>query len=110
LQTNVSLSTMEAQLIAMMEAAKEALHLRRLLCDLGFEHDSINVQCDNQSLIHLAENLASSSWTKHIKVRESFSVAMDKDKLVHLLKVHTKNATDMFTKALSVRKSIIDRN
>ena len=105
LQTVVALSTMEAELIAMVEAAKEALYLKRLLCDLGFEHHSIVVQCDSQSVIHLVENLAFSSMTKHIEARESFLVAMDEDRLVHLRKVHTKdNVVDMFTKALPVGK------
>ena len=43
LQTVVALSTTEAELIAAVEAAKEALYLNQLLCDLGFEHDSIDV-------------------------------------------------------------------
>ena len=84
LQTVVALSTTEAELIAAVEAAKEALYLKRLLCDLGFEHDSMNVQCDSQSAIHLAENLAFRSWTKHIEVRESFLVVMDEHKHVYL--------------------------
>ena len=92
-------------MIAAVEAAKEALYLKRLLCDLGFRHDSIDVRCDSQSAIHLAKNLAFSSRTKHIEVRESFLVAMDEDKQVYLRKVHTKdNAADMFTKALPVGK------
>ena len=105
MQTVVALSTTEAELIAVVEAAKEALYLKRLLCDLGFEHESIDVRCDSQSAIHLAENLAFSSRTKHIEVRESFLVAMDEDKQVCLRKVHTKdNAADMFTKTLPVGK------
>ena len=89
LQTIVALSTMEEELIAAVEAAKEALYLKRLLCDLGIEHGSIDVRCDGQSAIHLAENLSFSSRTKHIEVRESFLVAMDEDKQVYLRKVHT---------------------
>ena len=77
LQTVVALSTTEAELIAAVEAAKEALYLKRLLYDLGFEHESVDVRCDSQSIFHLAENLAFSSRTKHIEVRESFLVAMD---------------------------------
>ena len=106
LQIVVSLSTTEAELIAAVEAAKKALYLKRFLCDLGIEHDSIDVHCDSQSAIHLAENLAFSSRTKHIKVRESFLVAMDEDKQVYLRKVHTNdNAADMFTKTLPVGRS-----
>ena len=105
LQTIVALSTTEAELIAAVEAAKEALYLRRLLCDLGFVFEGVEVNCDNQSAIHLAENLAFSSRTKHIEVRESFLVSMSEEKLVRLQKVHTEeNASDMFTKSLPVAK------
>ena len=61
LKTVVALCTMEAELIAAVEAAKEALYLKRLLCDLGFKHESVDVRCDRQSAIHLVENLAFSS-------------------------------------------------
>ena len=84
LQTIVALSTTEEELIATVEAAKEALYLRRLLCDLGFVFEEVEVNCDNQSAIHLAENLAFSSRTKHIEVRESFLVSMSEEKLVRL--------------------------
>jgi len=105
LQIVVTLSTTEAELIAAVEAAKEALYLKRLLCDLGFEHDSVDVQCDSQSAVHLEENLAFSSRIKRTEVRESFLVAMDEDKQVCLRKVHTMdNAADMFTKTLLIGK------
>ena len=105
LQTIVALSTTKAELIATVEAAKHALYLRRFLCDLGFEYEGVNVYYDNQSAIHLAENLAFSSRTKHIEVRESFLVSMNEEKLSRLQKVHTKeNAADMFTKSLHVAK------
>ena len=105
LQTIVALSTTEAELIAAVEAAKEVLYLKRLLCDLGFVYETVNVYYDNQSAIHLAENLAFSSRTKHIEVSESFLVSMNEEKLSRLQKVHTKeNAADMFTKSLLVAK------
>ena len=105
LQTIVALSTTEAELIAVVEAAKEALYLKKLLCDLGFMQDAFLVNYDSQSAIHLAENLAFSSRTKHIEVRESFLISMNEEKLVRLQKIHTNgNAADMFTKALRATK------
>ena len=80
----MALSTTEVELIAAVEAAKEALYLRQLLCDLGFAYQGVDVYCDSQSAIHLAENLAFSSRTKHIEVRESFLVSMSEEKLVCL--------------------------
>ena len=59
------------------------------------------MNCDSQSAIHLAENLAFSSRTNHIEVRESFPISMNEKKLVCPQKIHTnENAADMFMKAL----------
>lgn len=71
---------------APVEAAKEAHYLQRLLRDLTFMQGSVDVHCDSQSAIHLAENLAFNYQTKHIEVREFFLVAMDEDKFVYLRK------------------------
>lgn len=60
MQTIVFLFTAEAELIAAIEAANEALNLKQL-CNLGFVHANIVVNCDGQSAIHPAENLALSS-------------------------------------------------
>ena len=65
----------------------------------------MQVNHDIQGTIHLAENLGFSSRTKHIRVRESFLVAMHKEKIVSLKKIHTDdNATDMFIKPLGATK------
>ncbi|CAO2820846.1 unnamed protein product [Amaranthus hypochondriacus] len=56
LQATVALSTTEAEYMAMTEGVKEALWLRGLLDDLGLKRDSVNLNCDSQSAIHLAKN------------------------------------------------------
>jgi len=42
--------------MAMTEAMKEAIWLRRLLDDLGIEHDLLKINCDSMSVIYLAKN------------------------------------------------------
>ncbi|KAJ9536138.1 hypothetical protein OSB04_un000681 [Centaurea solstitialis] len=99
LQSIVALSTTEAELIAAVESAKEAIYLKELLNDLGFEQPSVRIFCDNQSAIHLATNLAFSPRTKHINVRDAYLARLHEAKIVYLQKVLTDdNAADMFTK------------
>jgi hypothetical protein len=50
------LNTTEAEFIAVTEASKELLWLKRLACELGFEQDNYMLFCDNQSAIHLSKN------------------------------------------------------
>jgi transposase InsO family protein len=105
LQSIVALSTTEAELVAAVESAKEAVYLKELLNDLGFKQPSVSIFCDNQSAIHLATNLAFSSRTKHINVRDAYLARLHEAKIVYLKKVLTDdNAADMFTKSLPPAK------
>ena len=56
LQKCVALSSTEAEFIAITEASKELLWLKRLAGELGFEQDKYVLFCDNQSAIHLSKN------------------------------------------------------
>lgn len=47
LQTIVVLSTIEAELTAVVKAGKEALYLKQLICDLGFAYDGVVVSYDS---------------------------------------------------------------
>ncbi|RDY02474.1 hypothetical protein CR513_14062, partial [Mucuna pruriens] len=69
LQKCVALSTTEAEFIAIKEACKELLWVKKLLKELGFVHDKHCLFCDSQSAIHLDKNLTFHSRSKHIDVR-----------------------------------------
>ena len=48
-QTSVALSTMEAEYVALSEAAKETIHLRRLIREIhgdSYVHDSTDILCE----------------------------------------------------------------
>jgi len=97
------LSTTEAELIAAVKSAKEAVYLKEILNDLGFAQPAVRIFCDNKNAIHLATNLAFSSRTKHINVRDA--VRLHEAKIVYLKKVLTDdNAAAMFTKSLPPAK------
>ncbi|KAK3015280.1 hypothetical protein RJ639_005700 [Escallonia herrerae] len=56
LQSTTALSTMEAEYMALIEAAKEALWLKGLVEELGFKQRGVLLQCDSQSAMDLAKN------------------------------------------------------
>ncbi|KAK3009917.1 hypothetical protein RJ639_011487, partial [Escallonia herrerae] len=56
LQSTTTLSTTEAEYMALTEAAKEALWLKGLVEELGFKQCGVLLQCDSQSALDLAKN------------------------------------------------------
>lgn len=72
-QATVSLSTAEAEYIALSTATQEAIWLRRLLVDLSSKQSSPTViMGDNQGSIAIARNPVSHNRTKHIDIRYHF--------------------------------------
>ena len=59
-QPLVALSTAEAEYIALAEAAKEALYLRKLMA--GFEHKNVD---ESNAIILFEDNTACESWTRN---------------------------------------------
>lgn len=71
----MALSSTEAEYMALTEASKEAIHLRRLLEDLGYGKlcDSPTlILCDSQGANELMRNPVHHSRTKHIDIRHHF--------------------------------------
>ena len=56
LQKCVTLSTTEAEYIAMTEAGKEMFWMKRFLQDLGLKQDEYVLHCDSQSALDLSKN------------------------------------------------------
>ncbi|CAL1353780.1 unnamed protein product [Linum trigynum] len=96
LQSAVTLSTTEAEYMALTEAAKEGIWLKGLVGDLGLHHDQALVYCDSLSAICLAKDQVHHERTKHIDVRYHF---LRTEKRIKVKKVGTAdNPADMFTK------------
>jgi hypothetical protein len=105
LQKCVALNTTEAEFIAVTEASKELLWLKRLACELGFKQDKYVLVCDNQSAIHLSKNASFHSRSKHIEVCYNWIQNMLSSKQLQLEKVHTDdNGADMLTKVVTRAK------
>jgi len=91
----------EAKFIAITEACKELLWLKKFLQELGFRQDNYSLFVDSQSAIHLGKNPTFHSRSKHIDVRYHWICDALDAKLLELEKVHTDdNGADMMTKAL----------
>ena len=72
LQGRVSLSTTEAEYVAISEAAKEMIWLKNLLKELGKGQDESPLFSDSQSAICLDKNLILHSRCKHIELKYHF--------------------------------------
>eukprot|EP00253_Pinus_taeda_P026901 PITA_26901 len=104
-QSVVALSTIEAEYMAATHSSNEAVWLQRLCSSMGLVQEAIRIDCDSQSAIFLAKNLAYHSKTKYIDVQYHFVRDMIENKKVLLVKVDTlKNTADALTKSMSFEK------
>ena len=101
----MSLSTTEAEYMAIVEAGKELIWMKNFLNDLGMKQEKFLLHYNNQSVIHLAKNIAYHSRTKNIqRMYHWLREKVDEEEFT-LVKIHTDdNGFDMLTKLLPVDK------
>ncbi|MDA2987416.1 MAG: reverse transcriptase domain-containing protein, partial [Actinomycetota bacterium] len=102
-QPVVSLSSCEAEIMAASEAAKEALHLRALLDELGVptRDEPTHLSMDNQSAIAVAYNPEHHGRMKHVERRHYFvRECVENNQLVVPFVSTHENMADFFTKPL----------
>lgn len=105
LQKVIALSTTEAEYIALCEASKEAIWLRGLINELGFDQDQVEFYCDSQSAIALSRNPVHHEKTNHVDVKYNFVRELVSEKFINVVKIATQyNPADIFTKVLPVGK------
>ncbi|GJX78456.1 retrovirus-related pol polyprotein from transposon TNT 1-94 [Tanacetum coccineum] len=71
-QTSTSISSTEAEYIAMSGCCAQILWMRSQLSDYGFVYNRIPMYCDNKSAIALCCNNVQHSRSKHIDIRHHF--------------------------------------
>ncbi|KAG8477010.1 hypothetical protein CXB51_030151 [Gossypium anomalum] len=105
LQTTVTLSTTEAEYMAITEACKEAIWLKGLFSELNEDLQISTVFCDSQSAIFLTKDQMFHERTKYIDVRYHFvrDIIAHGDIVVSKISTH-ENPTDMMTKSLPITK------
>lgn len=102
LQPTVTLSTTEAEYMALTEAAKEGIWLKHMVNHLGLHQDQAIVHCDSLSAIGLTKDQVHHERTKHIDVRYHF---LRNESRIKVKKVGTTdNCADMFTKPVPKNK------
>ena len=108
-QTCVATSTTEAEVHAMSEALKEAMHLRGLLDSIGMTGTS-SLCSDSQSCLALSSKEDNSAKTKHYATRMAFIREEVKKGIIKLKFVATgDNPADLFTKGLGRLKTNLHR-
>eukprot|EP00253_Pinus_taeda_P027362 PITA_27362 len=105
-QGAISLSSAEAEYRGAVEASKEALWLRQILSDFGFQQQHpTTLWCDNQSAIQLCKDPVQHQHSKHIELHMHFIRKLIHD---HVLEVQycskDDQVADIFTKALTEAK------
>ena len=101
-QPSVTLSTAEAEYVALSTATQEAVWLRRMLAELQVKpEDPTVIMEDNTGAIAIAKNLVSHSRTKHIDIRYHYVREAVQDYLINLRYCLTEEMTaDVLTKSL----------
>lgn len=101
-QRTTALSSTEAEYISLSEATKEAIYLRRLLLELGFENAAkISMHVDNRGAECLANDPVYHSRTKHIDIRYHFIRDVVSRGEINIEHVSTHDmVADILTKAL----------
>ncbi len=102
-QKTVTLSSTEAEYMALGDLCVEVLFVKMLLENMGFKITlPIEIEIDNTGAMFLAENSTTSQRTKHIDVRHHFVRNLIRDGIIKVGFVPTlENDADLFTKNIS---------
>ncbi|BES99741.1 Hydra magnipapillata [Nesidiocoris tenuis] len=104
-QRTVALSSVEAEYMALAEAAREATYLKNFLRNIGYQTDSINVKCDSQGAKMLAENPVHHARSKHIDIKHHFVRQALEDGVLNISYLPTSEMpADVLTKGLPREK------
>ncbi len=99
---SVTLSSTEAEYVALSEAAKEVKFVYQVLRSLGLNVKlPIVIRVDNNGAIFMSENVTVSQRTKHVDIKFKFVQEFVFDGFIQIIFVKTKeNDADLFTKNL----------
>lgn len=101
-QSLVTLSSCEAEYVALCETAKQLTWIRNLVNDIGIQiNDPITIKTDSQSAMALSTSQKASNRSKHIDLRYHYIRDMVQQNKYKLEYVSTEdNVADMLTKPL----------
>ncbi|GJZ79752.1 retrovirus-related pol polyprotein from transposon TNT 1-94 [Tanacetum coccineum] len=101
-QDCTSMSSAEAEYVALSASCAQVMWMTTQLEDYGFNYNKLPLYCDSQSAIANLCNPMQHSRTKHIHTRYHFIKEQVENGIIELYFVRTEyQLADMFTKALS---------
>jgi hypothetical protein len=106
LQTSVSLSSVEAEYVAMCSAGREAYWLRQLLMEIGYaQRNPIPLFEDNRGCIAISKNNRTDARTKHIDVKYHYTRELVENQVIEIKPISTADMiADVMTKSLNTPK------
>ena len=108
-QRTTTLSTNEAEYVALCEATREIVYLRKLLQELGFTcfiDKPTVVHADNQGTIALANGTYCSERSKYVDTQKHFVLEQIQKSSIQLKYTSSRNnLADVFTKILSADRT-----
>lgn len=109
-QCSVSLSSTEAEYIALSQGVKEVSFIRSLLDELGLQEylkSPAEMRCDNQGAKFLVQNPVAHKRSKHIDIRYHYIRENYNTKQIDVIYVRSEdNVADIFTKCLGKQKHL----
>ena len=103
LQRTVSTSTTEAEYLALLYNAKEAVWISELLFEIGYTErvECLKIYCDNKATIELTKNPVFHARTKHIDTAAHYVRELVEDGRIKIEYINTKyQLADCLTKCL----------
>ena len=103
LQKSVSLSSSEAEYVALSEAVKDVMFMVQLLGSMKIAVKyPVTVRVDNVGAIFMASNITTSCHTKHVDIRYKYVNEYVEDRVVKIVFVMSaENDSNILTKNLS---------
>lgn len=109
-QRLVSLSTMEAELEAMVTTARAVSYYKVFFKEIGIQITQASIYCDNQACIRACEGTLPSARTRHFVFRQAYVRDLVEQKEFKVIYVASKeNIADFWTKYLGVDQFILLR-
>ncbi|XP_075091552.1 secreted RxLR effector protein 161-like [Nicotiana tabacum] len=101
-QNSVTLSTAEAEYVAVASCCAQSLWIKQQLEDFGVFSDCVPLLCDNTSALNMAKTPVQHKRTKHIDVRHHFLIDNVEKGLICMKFCSTEDhIANIFTKALN---------
>ena len=101
-QRSVTLSSTEAEWVALSEAVKDIIFMLNLLGSMKIEvRLPVTVRVDNIGAIFMSQNVTTTSNTKHVDIRTKFVFEYQEDGVIKIVFVRSEdNDSDIMTKNL----------